>query len=81
MEAVGVRIMGQERWFNMREGITEKEDTLPSRILEEPKPDGPTKGQVVPLRELKVDYYKAMGYDLTTGNPSDSLLAKLGIEK
>jgi aldehyde:ferredoxin oxidoreductase len=81
LEAVGVRIMGQERLFNMREGITEKEDTLPARILEEPKPDGPTKGGVVPLRELKVDYYKAMGYDLTTGNPSDSLLAKLGIEK
>jgi aldehyde:ferredoxin oxidoreductase len=77
----GLRIMCQERLFNMREGITEKEDTLPARLLEEPKPDGPTKGEVVPLEELKKAYYEAMGYDLGTGNPPDALLAKLGVEK
>lgn len=80
LEEAGVRIMCQERLFNMREGITEKDDTLPARLLEEPKPDGPTKGAVVPLKELKEDYYKAMGYDVSTGNPPDSLLASLGIE-
>jgi len=78
---VGLRIMCQERLFNMREGITEKDDTLPARLLAEPKPDGPTKGEVVPLEELKKDYYEAMGYDLATGNPPDALLARLGIEK
>ena len=46
------RIMCQERLFNMREGITRKDD-----------------------------YYRAVGYDQSTGNPPDSLLAKLGIEK
>ncbi len=78
---VGLRTMCQERLFNMREGITAKEDTLPARLLEEPKPDGPTKGEVVPLETLKKDYYEAMGYDVATGNPPDSLLAKLGINK
>ncbi len=77
----GVRIMCQERLFNMREGITRKDDTLPPRLLKEPKPDGPTKGVVVPLQELNDDFYKMMGYDLSTGNPPDSLLARLGIEK
>ncbi len=81
IKEVGVRIMCQERLFNMREGITEEDDTLPARLLEEPRPDGPTKGSLVPLKELKKDYYEAMGYDLTTGNPPDALLAKLGIEK
>ena len=81
IKEVGLRIMCQERLFNMREGITEKDDTLPARLLEEPKPDGPTKGEVVPLKELKKDYYAAMGYDLATGNPPDALLARLGIEK
>jgi aldehyde:ferredoxin oxidoreductase len=81
IKEVGLRIMCRERLFNMREGITEKDDTLPARLLEEPKPDGPTKGEVVPLKELKKDYYAAMGYDLATGNPPDSLLVKLGIEK
>ncbi len=57
------------------------DDTLPPRLLKEPKPDGPTRGVVVPLEELKDSFYGAMGYDLATGNPPDALLAKLGIEK
>jgi aldehyde:ferredoxin oxidoreductase len=80
-QEVGVRIMCQERLFNMREGMTEKDDNLPARLLKEPKPDGPTKGAVVPLKELKQDYYRAMGFDAGTGNPPDALLSKLGIEK
>ena len=81
IDEVSSRIMCQERLFNMREGITEKDDTLPARLLAEPKPDGPTKGEVVPLAELKKDFYEAMGYDGATGNPPDELLTKLGIEK
>lgn len=81
LEKIGARIMCRERYFNMREGLTEKDDTLPLRLLKEPKPDGPAKGYMVPLKELKEDYYKAMGYDLSTGNPGDELLTKLGIKK
>jgi aldehyde:ferredoxin oxidoreductase len=79
--SVGQRIMCQERLFNMREGVTRLDDELPPRLLNEPKPDGPTKGSVVPLDELKEDYYRAMGWDLTTGNPTDAVLRALGIEK
>ena len=78
---VGERVMAQERLFNMGEGLTRDDDTLPGRLLHEPKPDGPTKGEVVPLNILKEDYYRAMGYDPATGNPSDVLLKKLGIDK
>jgi aldehyde:ferredoxin oxidoreductase len=81
LKEMGMRVMCQERLFNMREGITEEDDTLPLRLLEEPKPDGPTKETVVPLQELKEDYYRAMGFDLSTGNPPDALLSELGIEK
>ena len=81
LKEAGERIMCQERLFNMREGLTRKDDMLPGRLLKEAKPDGPNKGVVVPLEELKDDYYRAMGYDLLTGNPTDSLLVKLGIEK
>ncbi|MFC1937508.1 aldehyde ferredoxin oxidoreductase family protein [Chloroflexota bacterium] len=76
-----IRIMCQERLFNMREGITRKEDTLPARLLNEPKPDGPTQGAVVPLEQLKDDFYRSMDFELSTGNPPDWLLAQLGIEK
>ena len=81
MKKVGTRIMCQERLFNMREGITRQDDTLPARLLEEPKPDGAAKGIVVPLEELKEDYYRAMGWDLSTGNPNDSILNELEITR
>jgi len=77
---VGTRVMCQERLFNMREGIKREDDTLPARLLKEPKPDGgPAKGFVVPLEELKDDYYRAMGWDLVTGNPTELVLKELGI--
>lgn len=81
LRSVGHRIMTQERLFNSREGLTRADDTLPGRLLNEPKPDGPTKGAVAPLEDLKDEFYKAMGFDLSTGNPPDALLDKLGIEK
>ncbi len=81
LKKVGLRIMCQERLFNMREGITRTDDSLPARLLSEPKPDGPAKGAVVPLEELKEYYYRAMGWDLSTGNPTDLLLDQLEIQK
>jgi aldehyde:ferredoxin oxidoreductase len=81
LNKVGMRVISLERLFNMREGLARKDDSLPGRLLNEPKPDGPTKGVVVPLEELKDDYYQAMGWDLATGNPPDSLLEELEIER
>lgn len=80
IEKVGYRVQCQERLFNMREGLTRQDDILPPRLLNEPKPDGPTQGAVVPLEELKDDYYRAMNWDLATGNPTDTLLAGLEIK-
>lgn len=78
---VGERVMCQERLFNAREGLTREHDTLPARLLKEPKPDGPTEGAVVPLEDLKDDFYRAMGYDLTTGNPTEEVVRRLGIAR
>ncbi|MFC1868460.1 aldehyde ferredoxin oxidoreductase family protein [Thermodesulfobacteriota bacterium] len=81
MERFGERVICLERLFNMREGLTREGDTLPKRLTEELLPDGPNKGATVPIEALKDAYYKAMGYDLETGNPSDELVARLGIDK
>ncbi len=81
LDEAGERVMCQERLFNVREGLSRKDDVLPDRLLKEPKPDGPTKGVVVPLEELKDSFYKAMGYDPATGNPTEAVLKKLGVEK
>jgi aldehyde:ferredoxin oxidoreductase len=81
LSEAGERIMCQERLFNMREGLSRKDDTLPARLLREPKPDGPTKGVIVPIEDLKEKFYAAMDYDLSTGNPTEAVLKRLGIEK
>jgi len=81
LKTVGMRTMCQERLFNMREGVSQEDDTLPRRLLSDPKPDGPTQGYVVPLDELKEDYYRALKWEPTTGNPTAAVLDELGIER
>ena len=76
-----MRTWCQERLFNMRQGLTRKDDTLPDRLLKEPKPEGPNKGSVVPLDKLLDDFYTTMGWDVSTGTPTDKLLDELEIER
>jgi aldehyde:ferredoxin oxidoreductase len=81
LKEVGMRVISQERLSNVREGINQEDDTLHERLLNEPKPDGRTAAVVVPRKEPKNDFYKTMGHDPSTGNPPDSLLARLGFDK
>jgi aldehyde:ferredoxin oxidoreductase len=80
VEQAGERIQTIERLFNAREGLTRDDDQLPDRLTKEPKPDGPSKGQVVPLEDLKDDYYRAMGWEIATGLPGEKRVKELGIE-
>jgi len=74
------RIYTLERLFNVREGFTSKDDTLPWRSLNEPIPDGPSKGNTVPLERMLLDYYTERGWDETTGIPKRETLRRLGIQ-
>jgi aldehyde:ferredoxin oxidoreductase len=74
------RIWNVERLFNLREGITGKEDTLPTRLLQEPMPAGPAKGHVVELDVLLQDYYKVRNWD-DQGAPKPEKLKELGLEE
>jgi aldehyde:ferredoxin oxidoreductase len=56
-----------EKAFNIREGLTRKDDTMPKRYLEEKIPDGPCKGQVLNLEPLLDQYYTARGWDVKKG--------------
>jgi len=67
---IGERIFNLERLFNLREGITKEEDTLPERFTKEPLPEGPAKGQVVELDKMLPEYYKLREWDLETGIPT-----------
>ena len=52
-----------ERDFNVREGLTPEEDTLPARFTDHPLPDGPAKGTTINIKKLVKDYYVEKGWD------------------
>ena len=76
----GERIYNLERVFNVREGLTRTDDTLPKRLLEEPLPEGPAKGHINNLDILLDPYYEFRDWDITTGRPSKEKLRELGLE-
>jgi aldehyde:ferredoxin oxidoreductase len=75
----GERIYNLARIYNIREGLTRADDTLPARLLEDPLPDGPAKGQVVNLDPLLDAYYAYRGWD-KDGIPTLDKLKELGLE-
>jgi aldehyde:ferredoxin oxidoreductase len=77
----GERIVNLSRAFNMREGFSRADDTLPKRLTEEPMPDGPAKGHVINQLDMLLDhYYEVRGWDKETGKPSPEKLKELGLE-
>lgn len=76
LDRLGERIWNLERLFNLKAGITFKDDTLPPRILKEPR----VKNRVVDIGRLLQEYYKWRGWD-EKGVPSREKLQELGLEK
>jgi aldehyde:ferredoxin oxidoreductase len=74
----GERIWNLERLFILGAGITGKDDTLPPRMLEEPIPSGPSKGEVCELDRMLPEYYKLRGWD-EEGRPTKEKLEELGL--
>jgi aldehyde:ferredoxin oxidoreductase len=75
---VGERILNLERAFNIREGFNANQDTMPDRILKEPVPREPSKGQVFELGRLLQDYYAVRGWN-KQGIPTREKLEALGL--
>jgi aldehyde:ferredoxin oxidoreductase len=66
--------------FNVREGITRKDDTQPRRLLEEKSPSpGRAKGHVVYLKPMLDEYYQLRNWDVETGIPRNEELHQLGL--
>lgn len=72
---VGERIYNIERMFNKAAGMKPEDDTLPKRLLEEPIPDGPSKGEVSKLHILLPEYYELRGWE--NAFPTDATLKRL----
>ena len=77
---IAERQVNLKRIFNAREGISRKDDRLPSRFTDEPMPEGPGKGQVVDLEPMLNDYYRLRGWDLETGLPTRETIRRLSLE-
>ena len=77
---IGERKVNLERLFNLREGLTPADDTLPWRVLNEPIPDGPSEGALVNLEPMLNEYYEARGWDRKTGRPRPEKLKELNLE-
>lgn len=75
----GERLYNLARVYNVREGITRADDTLPARLLNEPLPEGPAKGEVVNLEPLLDAYYGYRGWD-NNGKPTQEKLKELGLD-
>jgi aldehyde:ferredoxin oxidoreductase len=76
---VGERVWTLEKLYNLREGFTRSDDTLPRRMLEETVLEGPSKGCVSHLEPMLKEYYRARGWD-DNGQPKPAKLQELGLE-
>lgn len=76
---VAERVWNLKRCFNVREGISRKDDNLPKRLLE-PVESGPSAGKTVDNLEGMLDeVYDAFGWDKKTGKPKAEKLEELGL--
>lgn len=78
---IGERIHNMKGNFNARDGVTRKDWLLPPRILEDPIPDGPSKGSKISVDEMNLmldDYMKARGWT-KDGVPTPEKLRELDI--
>ena len=79
---IGERIHNMKGNFNAREGVTRKDWLLPPRIIQDPIPDGPSKGSHITEAEMNKmldDYMVARSWN-KDGVPSPEKLKELGIE-
>lgn len=77
----GERADAMSRIFNVREGFTPADDTLPERLFE--AIEGPLNGERVDPQDLEValaTYYAVAGWDPQTGMPTPARLMELDLE-
>jgi aldehyde:ferredoxin oxidoreductase len=74
----GARIWNLERLWNLRAGLSAKDDVLPPRLTNEPILTGASKGEVSRVPEMLPEYYALRGWD-ANGVPTAAQLEKLGL--
>jgi aldehyde:ferredoxin oxidoreductase len=78
---IGERIHNMKGHFNHREGVTRKDWLLPTRVLEDPIPAGPSQGSMISheqMNKMLDDYMAARGWT-ADGDPTPEKLEELDI--
>ena len=78
MMETGERIWNLERQFNLAAGFTDKDDTLPPRLLTEAATSGPAEGKVAGLAKMLPEYYEGRGWT-EDGVPTNQTLDRLSL--
>jgi aldehyde:ferredoxin oxidoreductase len=76
---VGERVWNIERLYNLREGFSKEDDTLPPRLLKDPVTEGPSQGWVSKLEPMLNEYYRGRGWD-QNGVPQPKILSELELD-
>nr|MDO8133596.1 aldehyde ferredoxin oxidoreductase family protein [Candidatus Njordarchaeum guaymaensis] len=77
----GERIANLTRAFNIRHGLTARDDVLPNRLMQ-PQTEGGNQGQSIQnFQSLVKEYYTLRKWDPATGKPTKEKLAELGLKK
>jgi aldehyde:ferredoxin oxidoreductase len=75
---VGERLFQLKRLINLRLGITAADDTLPKRLLTQPRPSGGAEGVLPDLEVMLPAYYQLRDWD-ENGVPRPARLEQLGL--
>ena len=78
--ATGERISNLKRMYNVRNGITQKDDSLSERILREKRDDGGAADHLPDLNTMLDEYYNYRHWD-ENGIPKKEKLKSLNLEK
>jgi aldehyde:ferredoxin oxidoreductase len=80
---ISKRVRNLERAFEVREGLTREDETLPKKEFINPIRRGEYKGMTLDRDEfekMKDEYYSFRGWDIKTGIPTEETLKKLDLE-
>lgn len=75
---IGERLHNLKRLYNIKLGISKKDDTIPPRLLQLARTDGLAAGVLPNLDYMLAEYYKKRGW-LNNGIPAEQKIKSLGI--
>jgi aldehyde:ferredoxin oxidoreductase len=76
----GERLSNLKRMYNVRLGISRKDDSLPSRFLHQSLAKGGTRGFLPPLEPMLQEYYAYRGWN-SDGVPTSEKLHEIGLDQ